>query len=129
MARHAVPGTIQRVSNENELAAVVERERLLLEPAVRADRSRVTQLLHPDFVEFGASGRVWDRASIIESLAADPAVSGAATDLVPVRLAENVVLLTYRLNSSGTLRSSVWVRESGAGWQCRFHQGTRVISR
>lgn len=117
-----------RVSDQNPLATVVECELLLLEPAVRADRSRVMQLLHPDFVEFGSSGRVWDRASAVEALAVDPVVSGPPTDLVPVRLSDTVVLVTYRVRDSRTLRSSVWVREDGSGWQCRFHQGTRVVA-
>ncbi|MGY1633019.1 DUF4440 domain-containing protein [Geodermatophilus sp. SYSU D01186] len=110
-----------------DTAAVVERERLLLRPDVRADPHEVEGLLHPDFQEFGASGRVWDRATIIDALVADPAVPGAAEGFAPVRLAEDVVLLTYRVRGEpGSLRSSLWVRDAAAGWQLRFHQGTRL---
>jgi ribonuclease HI len=112
---------------EAETAAVIELERLLLRPDIRADRHRVKALLHQDFQEFGASGRVWDRETIVDALVADPEVPGAAEAFAPVRLAEDVVLLTYRVRGeSGSLRSSLWVRDSTAGWQLRFHQGTRM---
>ena len=45
-------------------------ERLLLRPDIRADRERVEVLLHRDFQEFGASGRVWDREKIVDALVA-----------------------------------------------------------
>lgn len=106
---------------------VVHLEQLLLDPAVRSDGGRVEALLHPDFVEHGASGRVWDRDGVVEALPADPAVIGEAVDFVPVRIAENVVLLTYRIHGPReTMRSSVWVKDGTAGWRMRFHQGTLV---
>ncbi|WP_089403139.1 DUF4440 domain-containing protein [Geodermatophilus saharensis] len=115
------------MTDDDEAAAVVELERLLLRPDVRADRRRVDGLLHPDFQEFGASGRVWDRETIVDALAADPTTPGAAEAFAPVRLAEDVVLLTYRVSGGrGSLRSSVWVRAPAAGWRLRFHQGTRT---
>lgn len=111
---------------DDELAEVVRRECALLDPGVRADPKQVRALLHPDFLEFGSSGRVWDVASTIPALAADPAVDAEASDFAPVRLGPDIVLLTYRLvGSPTTLRSSVWVRDTGE-WRMRFHQGTRV---
>jgi ribonuclease HI len=111
-----------------DLAEVVRRERLLLDPAVRRAPDRVHELLHAEFVEHGASGRVWDRAAVAEALAASAEVSGEATDFVPVALSRDVVLLTYRiLGPSGSLRSSVWVRDAGQ-WRLRFHQGTRSVA-
>lgn len=82
-------------------------------------------MLHPDYVEYGSSGRVWDRDGIIAALGAAPAVPGVASDFAPCRLAEDVILLTYRiLGSRDSLRSSAWVRDAEAGWRVRFHQGT-----
>jgi ribonuclease HI len=110
---------------DDDLATVVDRERLLLDPAVRADRDRVESLLHPDVVEHGASGRAWTRSQIVAALADDPAVTGHATGFVAVRLSADVVLVTYRVDGPrASLRSSVWVEVPGAGWQLRFHQGT-----
>lgn len=115
---------------DEDLAEVVRRERELLDPARRAAPDRVRALLHPDFVEHGASGRVLDRAAVIAALSADPQVAGEGTDFTPVPLAPDVVLLTYRIaGPAGSLRSSVWTRDSAGGWRLRFHQGTRVPSR
>ncbi|WP_370626547.1 DUF4440 domain-containing protein [Streptomyces sp. NBRC 110035] len=52
-------------------AAAVEAELKLLDPEVRRSPERVGELLHPEFVEIGASGRVWDRDAIIALLAGE----------------------------------------------------------
>ncbi|MFW3168615.1 DUF4440 domain-containing protein [Geodermatophilus sp. CPCC 206100] len=112
-------------ADDDELVAVVERERSLLRPVVRADRARLERLLHPDFEEFGASGRVWDRDAIIDALVSDPAPSGSPGAFTPMRLAVDAVLVTYRVDGDRpSLRSSIWLRNGPAGWQLRFHQGT-----
>lgn len=99
------------------------RERHLLDPAVRADRSALEDLLHADFVEIGRSGRVWDRGTMIEALLADPDVSGEPEDMTVDELAYGNALVTYTLN--GVRRSSIWIRDAGK-WQLRFHQGTTI---
>ena len=136
-------------------AEVVKRELLLLDPAVRADLGKVRALLHPDFVEFGASGRIWDAEAIAGSLAADSAPDHAApdqgtidqgtinqgtiehravalraVDLEPMSLSADIVLLTYRIDDPErpSLRCSVWVRADDGDWLLRFHQGTLVRS-
>jgi hypothetical protein len=98
----------------------------------RRNRKRMETLLHPDFVEFGRSGRRHTRADVLEEFGSGnvlPAIHSRHFDLVV--LAEGVALLTYlsaHMDASGnqhrhTLRSSVWVRNA-IGWQIRFHQGT-----
>ena len=110
-----------------DLAEVIRRERLLLDPANRSDSALVTSLLHPDYVEYGASGKVWDRPAAVEALRADPAVPDPATDFDAAKLAADVVLVTFRIHGvSDSLRSSVWVREGSSDWRLRFHQGTPV---
>jgi hypothetical protein len=113
-------------------ADVVRRELLLLDPEVRADSNRVRDLLHPDFVEFGASCRVWDAEAVVEALAADsaPFRRVGVADLVPVSLSADAVLLTYRIDEleRPSLRSSVWLRSADGDWLLRFHQGTLASS-
>ncbi len=116
------------MAEADDLAAVVQLEQRLLDPGVRSTPEQTRELLHPDYVEFGATGRVWDRDSITAALIADPQVSGPGAGFSPVRLAEDVIVLTYRIQGErGSLRSSIWVR-GRSGWQVRFHQGTRVRS-
>ena len=90
-------------------------------------------MLTEDFLEFGSSGRLWTRNSIIELLATEknffpPAIE----DFLCTMLTDKVALVTYRtLRSDGksgetleSLRSSIWTRQDGE-WRMRFHQGTR----
>jgi hypothetical protein len=110
---------------DDDEQTVVERELALLQPAVRRDPDRVRALLHPDFREVGASGQIWDRASIaaVTSGTEEPI---EATDLATRLLGPDVVLLTYVSDPSGRRahRSSVWVREPGGQWLLLHHQGT-----
>lgn len=110
---------------ESDEDAVIRLERELLDPAVRADSSRVAALLHPDFEEIGRSGRLWGRDALVEALA-DEDEPAADLDVLGVqRIGEDVLLLTARTTDARgtTLRSSLWVR-SGGRWRLRFHQGT-----
>jgi hypothetical protein len=100
---------------------VVALELSLLDPDVRRSPERVQRLLHPDFREFGASGRAWDREAIVASLAADPGTAWEASEVEAREVARGVVLVTYR--AGGSLRSSLWV-EGPDGWRVLFHQGT-----
>lgn len=109
-------------------------EQSLLDLTVRRDGDRLRQLLAEDFLEFGSSGRVWTRKSIIDLLAAE-------TNFLPPEIeefqcsiiGEKVALVTYRTvrvdartgERLASLRSSIWVRRDGE-WRMRFHQGTRT---
>ncbi|WP_308468673.1 ribonuclease HI family protein [Rathayibacter soli] len=107
-------------------AATVERlERRLLDPLVRADAAEVARLLHPQFEEIGASGRHYDRDTVLQILESDPRTSATVEDVTTDAIADGVILLTYRseTNAGARLRSSLWVRQ-GSHWRLRFHQGT-----
>ena len=114
---------------EADLQRVVDRELALLRPDVRRDAQRVVELLHPDFLEYGASGRVWNRASIT-SVTSGTGAQIHANDLRTRSLGADAVLVTYRSSEPGreALRSSVWLREPGAGWLLLLHQGTPSVA-
>ncbi|GEL23648.1 DUF4440 domain-containing protein [Pseudonocardia sulfidoxydans NBRC 16205] len=111
-----------------DLRAVVDLELALQDRAVRGSRRLAGELLDPQFHEFGASGRVWDRESILDMMAADDSPPPRCDDMVATRLADDVVLLTYRTGAPGrpALRSSLWRRRDGGPWRVFFHQGTPV---
>jgi hypothetical protein len=110
-------------------------ELTLLRPAVRRDPNRVAALLTEDFFEIGASGRVWTRDEILDSLVSEAYSAPVIEDFACQQLVKDVVLVTYRAMRSDeetgqrsvTLRSSIWMKKPGK-WQMRFHQGTRVPS-
>ncbi|MFF6912030.1 DUF4440 domain-containing protein [Streptomyces sp. NPDC012466] len=113
--------------------SAMEGELALLTPKVRRSPERVGALLHPDFHEFGASGRHWSRAAIIASLAAttEPGVRPVAVSaLRGVQLAPDLVHLTYDTEYDGSRahRSSLWRRTEGR-WLLWFHQATPFSER
>ncbi|MGQ4384879.1 nuclear transport factor 2 family protein [Streptomyces sp. SAS_270] len=108
--------------------AAVEAELRLLDPEVRRSPELVGALLHPEFHEFGASGRHWDRASIIAALAVTTAPGArpvVTSQMKGVQLAPDLVHLTFDTDHNGRRahRSSLW-RRTGEGWLLYFHQGT-----
>jgi hypothetical protein len=112
---------------DSDTAHFFELETSLHKKQVRNSTESTSALLADGFVEFGSSGRVWNKASIIESMrrkAVDQQVT--VEDFAARELAADVVLLTYISRKSGgsTLRSSIWKRCEGR-WQMIFHQGTR----
>ncbi|WP_019818963.1 nuclear transport factor 2 family protein [Saccharomonospora saliphila] len=118
------------VGHRDEQADVLDAERALLAPEVRARPERVTELLHPDFVEFGASGRRFERESLLAMLREESREPVPLTDadMRATRLADDVVLVTYLVSASGarSRRSSVWLRAADGRWRLYFHQGTPV---
>ncbi len=117
------------MSAEEACAEAISRERQLIDLEVRRRPDLLRALLHPEFVEFGASGRMWNSESIIDALTSERTPHEiTATDFLAVPLAPNVILLTFKTDSAGCvcLRSSVWIRSDGDQWLLRFHQGTVI---
>ena len=106
-------------------------ERRHLDPEVRASAAMLDELLADDFLEIGASGRVFGKPQVLTSLPAEPFLIATVEDLEVRALAPEIALATYRLRSRTTdagadrvsMRSSLWIRR-GDRWQLRFHQGT-----
>jgi len=106
---------------------IEDLELCLLQPDVRRS-GRVAELLDEDFVEFGSSGRVFDKAEIVASIQAAPPVAVTATHCRVRLLAPQLALITYRAHRHSrppvhTLRSSLWCLREGR-WRMIFHQGT-----
>ena len=113
------------VALKAELLALEER---LLDPAVRAVPAEVRRMLAPEFVEFGASGRVFDRDAILAALASEsPRAPRQARGFKARLLAPGAALTTWRVTRGDgveTLRSSVWQQQPSGEWLMVFHQGT-----
>jgi hypothetical protein len=103
-------------------------EESLWRSETRFDLAHMEWLLAPDFVEFGRSGRTYDRAACLAVEACDIKASLPLPEFRVNALDADTALVTYvsvvrhdevlRAN-----RASVWSRTPG-GWQLRFHQGT-----
>ncbi|WP_234310793.1 MULTISPECIES: DUF4440 domain-containing protein [unclassified Streptomyces] len=100
----------------------------LLDPEVRRSPERVAALLHPDFHEFGASGRHGGRAAVIAALAETTDLESppvVTSRMRGVQLAPDLVHLTFDTECDGRRahRSSLW-RRTETGWLLYFHQAT-----
>ena len=91
-------------------------------------------LLADDFVEFGSSGRTFDKAQVLECLRNEvPQEETLISNFVAEPLCSTVFLVTYRatrkdasgVNRSHSWRCSIWLK-GDVGWQLRFHQGTSI---
>jgi len=125
-----VPATITRVTEQtdgSELDLIMRLERELQTKACRNDRARLLELLAPDFVEVGASGRVWDRSRILQLLASQAGDTDeiTVTNLAGRMLAERFALVHWGSVYKGqsARRTSLW-RHDEHGWRLVHHQAT-----
>jgi hypothetical protein len=108
-----------------------ELEESHLRSDVRSSPESMLALLADEFIEFGSSGRIFDRAVVIATLPSQPLFESRIDDFAVRALSPEVAMTTYRMSTwstSGgqvkvTLRSSVWVQRAGR-WLLIFHQGT-----
>jgi hypothetical protein len=113
---------------------IYQLEDRLLQPEIRRSKEEIAKLLVDDFVEFGSSGRIFDKIQVVEGLPHSPTVPMVIEDFQIKVLSSNVVLATYRVvrtnepreEMKNSLRSSIW-KFIDKRWQMVFHQGTRTI--
>ncbi len=104
-------------------------EERLLQADVRQSAAEVAELLANDFIEFGSSGRIYDKLTTIAALQHESPAKFTLTDYQAKMLASDVILVTYHAvrsdstSAAQSLRSSVWQQLDGR-WQLVFHQGT-----
>ena len=109
--------------------ALERLEEELWRDETRFDRKRMTEVIAPDIIEFGRSGRIYTRD---DSLAVSRQPIEAVIPLPDFRarlLHRDIAQVTY--NSAviydgivlHARRSSIWSR-TASGWVLRFHQGT-----
>ncbi|MEH1795818.1 nuclear transport factor 2 family protein [Nostoc sp.] len=112
-----------------------ELEERLLQADVRKSAKDVMDLLADEFIEFGSSGRVFNKQQIIDSLQnepIEPVTQRSITEFKTLVLATRVILVTYHIvrylsgeQPVNSLRSSIW-KFNNDRWKIIFHQGTLV---
>lgn len=120
------------MTNDDELYTVlVELEKSLHKTNVRKSRDDLDRILHDQFMEIGASGRLFDKGSIIEILPTEGEVSIEGMNFKIRIMAPGVAQLTYLSVATRdgvktkAMRSSIWKFEENV-WKLLFHQGTRL---
>lgn len=111
---------------------IVGLEKMLLDSSIRNQPAALERLLADDFVEFGTSGRIYDKKITIERLSEESPVVVEASNFEAKQLSPDVVQLTFKTrrknedgSCSASLRSSLW-KLNGQQWQMFFHQGTKT---
>ena len=118
---------------DKDTAYFFELETSLHKKEIRSRADLTSELLADTFIEFGSSGKVWNKSSIVASMRGEESDSQITVEDFAVReLAPEVVLVTYTSKKvaqdqavASTLRSSIWKHVDGK-WQMIFHQGTRT---
>ena len=110
----------------------VDLEKSLHRKSIRRSREKLNDLLHEDFEEIGAMGKIYNKDQIIKELLTETPFSINASNFKLRMLADHLALLTYKTQNTArnhfartTLRSSIWKNE-GSTWKMIFHQGTIV---
>ena len=107
---------------------VEKLELKLLDPRVRADASRLDQLIADDFREVTGTGRTFGKNEVLARLPEENGVGFSTSNMCSRLLAPTVCLVTYRArrtHQGATVeseRSSMWVKSDG--WRMTHHQGT-----
>ncbi|MFD9224752.1 DUF4440 domain-containing protein [Streptomyces sp. NPDC060064] len=118
----------------DEVREAIAGELRLMDPGVRSSRSLTRQLLDPEFVEVGASGRRWTYEEMLAEL---PEMQGGGENgpryepaqVTGVLLAPGLVHLTYETTIDGVRarRASLWRKQPADGtWRMYFHQATPI---
>jgi transposase len=107
---------------DKDVERVIDSELQLLRPEVRRSAEQVERLLHPDFFEFGASGRRWDRNAMVAAIG-DLLIDGevpAVSEMNGARLADTVVRPVDVLADRRIGSTAAWLRT---------HPEVRVVCR
>lgn len=109
-------------------------EEALLSSKVRSSPEILNEILADDFVEFGASGRVYDKQTMIATLIESSRRENfLLLDFRMIACTDEMTTVSYDCECRDqenrlvrrSLRSSLW-RNTKGKWQLVFHQGTGI---
>ena len=110
---------------------LLELEQRLAQVGGKLSAEDASLLIAEDFLEFGASGKVWTKDEIIAAISQWEPNVRVIENFTVRELSAAVCLVTYRVVGTNkerlpfSLRSSIW-RNNGETWDIIFHQGTNV---
>jgi len=110
---------------------LIQLETALFQPAVRADKEQLQQLISDDFIEIAATGVRFDKAVVLTRLPTEAAPRIHADNFELRLLSEHCAQLLYHasLQKAGATkpslsqRCSIWRLEQDH-WRMVYHQGT-----
>ena len=117
--------------NDTPIDSLIQQlEEQLLQPGDRHSAETLDALLADEFLEFGSSGRTYNKQQILDSLPNEIPVPRTMKNFNTRMLAPGVILATYHsiywepgAAPAHSHRCSIWKLVNGR-WQMIFHQGT-----
>jgi len=110
---------------------ILELEMKLLDKNVRASSEDLEKLLSKEFVEIGASGRIYHYEDVL-NLHESEEIDYEINNFRIQNIAEDSILALYTIEITDELnikhksnRSSIWIKRSNQ-WRIIFHQGTNI---
>jgi len=113
---------LNRLSEEKVFETLYEMEKKL---ANFESKSIAERALTDDFVEYGSSGKIYNKKDIIDYYKTLRSINHIITDFSIEFLSDTVVKTSFKSNLEGkkALRTSIWKFVDNA-WKMSFHQGT-----
>lgn len=127
------PTTLRTLTVEQATAALRAREPIFHRPEFGTSRADFDAMLAAEFWEVGASGRVYSKSFVLDTLEARHAApvgeDFSVTDFACREIAPDLYLATYQLDQAGRLsrRATIW-RYVNPDWQIVYHQGTLIAA-
>lgn len=111
------------------LDTLVNLEKSLFKYENCMDLRYLTRILHPDFMEFGTSGKIYNRNTTIELLqtvTSDRPITIHSATLKQLSSYQWLLHYVSENEESGVIsnRTSIWIKEHD--YQLYFHQGTKT---
>ena len=129
MRRHKPLAMAPSQLSPEDCAELTRLEEAMWKADTRFDLEFQEARFAPDFVEFGRSGKIYQRSEIIREGGASIEATLPLPNLAMKALDANTVQVTYdsavvyRGVTEHAHRSSIWSR-APSGWVMGFHQGT-----
>ena len=104
---------------EESKKIILELEKSLLRHDVRTSREKLGSLLANDFIEYGTSGRIYDKESTLKDLPSALQTDFLVTDFTVRELSPHVAIVNYKTEKSVegqkiiSLRTSIWKETKG----------------
>ncbi len=102
---------------------ILHLEKALLSNEVRRNVEALSELIADDFIEFGKSGKVWNKGDVLASLPLENEIQYEIANFRVTFETSSIVCVEYQLSEDGeiSLRRSIW-KFIDERWQMVLHK-------
>ena len=123
----------ERTKRDSVTELLYRLEMRLLDPSIRRAPDDVKMMLTEDFLEIGASGKIFDRDSLVTEIRYETPFFWTVSDFTTRPLGPGLIMVNYQITITvgpqqtrkRSLRTSSW-KQDDRSWRMVFHQGTAL---